>query len=135
VTQAREADEVRLLLDASFLIDHLRGDPLAAARWDAIFQNADEPFVNEVVVAEVQTGLRPEDRTHLETLLESLEFVQPNPGAALLAGRWRWDARAAGRTLSLADALIASAADALGCAILTRNVRDFALTPVPVETY
>jgi predicted nucleic acid-binding protein len=135
VTQAREADEVRLLLDASFLIDHLRGDPLAAARWDAIFQNADEPFVNEVVVAEVQTGLRPEDRTHLETLLASLEFVQPNPSAALLAGQWRWDARASGRTLSLADALIASAAEALGCAILTRNVRDFALTPVPVETY
>jgi len=35
----------------------------------------------------------------------------------------------------LADALIASAAVAIDAAVLTRNVRDFALTPVRVETY
>lgn len=126
---------MRLLLDASFVIDHLRGDRGAMARWDAMFRNGDEAFVNEVVVCEVQAGLRPADRPLLEAVLEPVEYVQPGPGAALLAGRWRWEARERGATLSLADALIAAAADALGCAVLTRNVRDFALTPVPVQTY
>jgi predicted nucleic acid-binding protein len=37
--------------------------------------------------------------------------------------------------LSLADALIAAVADALGASVVTRNVRDFALTPVRVERY
>lgn len=126
---------MRLMLDASFVIDHLRGDGAAIARWDVVFQNGDEPFVNEVVVCEVQAGLRPADRPLLEEVLAPVEFVQPGPAAALVAGRWRWEARERGATLSLADALIAAAADALGCAVLTRNVRDFALTPVPVETY
>ena len=126
---------MRLLLDASFVIDHLRGDRGAMTRWDAIFRDGDEPFVNGVVVCEVQAGLRPRDRALLEEVLAPVEFVQPGPAAALLAGRWRWEARERGATLSLADALIAAAADALGCAVLTRNLRDFALTPVPVETY
>jgi predicted nucleic acid-binding protein len=33
------------------------------------------------------------------------------------------------------DALIAAAAQSLDAAILTRNVSDFALTPVRIETY
>jgi predicted nucleic acid-binding protein len=51
------------------------------------------------------------------------------------AGRWRTEARALGRRLSLEDALVAAAAHASDAAVLTRNVRDFALTPVRVETY
>ncbi|HEX2141474.1 MAG TPA: PIN domain-containing protein [Candidatus Limnocylindria bacterium] len=123
------------MLDATFLIDHLRGDAGAVARWEGIFREGDQPFVNEVAVCEVRTGLRPADEELLVRLLEPVEFVQPGPAAALTAGRWRWDASHKGKTLSLADALIAAAADALECAILTRNLRDFSLTPVPVETY
>jgi predicted nucleic acid-binding protein len=33
------------------------------------------------------------------------------------------------------DALVAATADALGATVLTRNVRDFALIPVLIETY
>lgn len=126
---------MRLMLDSSFVIDHLLGNQAAQDRWDAIFANGDEPFVNEVVVCEVRTGLRPADTTVLARMLEPVEFVQPGPDAAVRAGEWRWEAARRGRTLSLGDALIAAAADALGSAVLTRNVRDFALTPVRVETY
>ncbi|MGH2455280.1 MAG: type II toxin-antitoxin system VapC family toxin [Candidatus Limnocylindria bacterium] len=79
--------------------------------------------------------MRPADEGVLARLLEPVELVQPGSRTAVVAGRWRWEARSRGRSLSLADALIASAADALGCTILTRNVRDFALTPAPVERY
>lgn len=126
---------MRLMLDASFLVDHLRGQGAALARWDAIFRNGDEAFVNEVAVCEVRTGLRPEHEEMLVRLLEPIEFVQPGPEAAITAGRWRHEASARGYTLSLPDSLIASAADALHATVLTRNLRDFALTPVAVESY
>ena len=88
-----------------------------------------------MVVCEVRSGLRPEDEGHLRAVLEPIEFVQPGPEQAILAGRWRSELRSRGSTLSLADALIGSSAESLGAAILTRNVRDFALIPVRVETY
>ena len=126
---------MRLLLDSTFVIDHLRGDPAAVDGMNAIYENGDEPFVTQVVICEVRAGLRAEDERHLVALLEPIEFVQPGPDHALTAGRWRAELRARGRMLSLADALIATAAESMDAAVLTRNVRDFALTPVRVETY
>jgi predicted nucleic acid-binding protein len=68
-------------------------------------------------------------------LLRYLEYVHPGPATARLAGTWRADARRRGRTLSLPDALIAATAHELAAAVLTRNVRDYALTPVRLEPY
>lgn len=47
----------------------------------------------------------------------------------------RAEVRESGQVLGLPDALIAAAAFHVGGAVLTRNVRDFELTPVRVETY
>jgi predicted nucleic acid-binding protein len=126
---------VNLLLDSSFVIDHLAGDAGARARWDRTFESGDRPFVTEIVVCEVRAGLRDPDEKHLAALLLAIEFVQPGPAAAMQAGRWGYEAHRRGRHLSLADGLIAAAAEALNAAVLTRNVRDFALTPVRVESY
>ena len=126
---------MRLLLDSTFVIDVLDGLPEAVARYRAIFETGDEPFVNEVVVCEVRAGLRSKDVPSLVGILEPVEFIQPGPESALMAGDWRRQAHERGRQLSLPDALVASAAAAVDAAVLTRNVRDFALTPVRVETY
>ena len=126
---------MRYVLDSTFLIDHLRGLPEATAKLRAMFEDNDEPFVTEIVVCEVRAGLRPSDEHHLIRLLEPLELVQPGPDAAIIAGRWRHDLRSQGRTLSLGDALIAAAAVSLDATVLTRNVKDFALTAVRVERY
>jgi predicted nucleic acid-binding protein len=126
---------VRYLLDTTFVIDILRGDRAAVARLARMYESGDEPFVNEVVVCEAETGSRLHPDPDLLALIRPVEFIQPGPDAALLAGRWREEARSAGRTLSLADALIAAAAMAVDAAVLTRNARDFALTPVRVEAY
>ena len=126
---------MRYLLDTTFLIDHLRGDPAAVARFERLFEAGDEPLVNEVVVCELATGARRDPDPDLGALLGPIEFVQPGPDAALLAGRWRREARERGQTLSLADALIAAAAHASDATVLTRNVRDLALAPIRVEGY
>jgi len=126
---------MRILADSTFVIDYLRGLPEAEARRAAVFADGDEPIVNEIVVCEVAAGLRARDVPRLEAFLEPVELIQPGPDTALLAGQWRVEARTAGKTLGLADALIAAAAFSDNAAVLTRNTRDFALTPVRLVTY
>jgi len=123
----------RYVLDTSFVIDHLRADPVAIARFARMFEDGDQPVINEVVACEAWTGAALVGDPALRALMNVVEFVQPGPASAERAGRWRQAARARGRVLTLADALIAAAAE--DAVVLTRNVRDFALTPVRVETY
>ena len=125
---------MRFLLDSTFLIDYLGREPSAVGRWRELFEAGHEPVLDAVVVCEVRAGLVAADEPRLAALLEPSEFVQPEPASALRAGTWRQEARARRRTLPLADALIAAAADASDAVVMTRNARDFALTPVRVET-
>jgi predicted nucleic acid-binding protein len=125
----------RVLLDTSFLIDYWRGVPEAEAAMRRLIDDGAELVVNEVVVCELVTGLRDADLDAARRLLRPIEFIQPGPESAFEAGRWRAEARAKGGHLSLADALIASAALAIGASVGTRNVRDFELTPAVVTTY
>jgi predicted nucleic acid-binding protein len=67
--------------------------------------------------------------------MEFLEFVAAGPMHAKAAGLWRARSRAAGHEIGIADALIAACAKDSHASVLTRNVRDFAETPVSVETY
>jgi predicted nucleic acid-binding protein len=126
---------VRYLLDTTFVIDHLRGDPVAVARLAGIVENGDEPYVCDVVACEAWAGAHDDTDPDLVALLRYVEFVRAGPQQARRAGRWRANARRRGSTLSAADALIAASAEALDAAVLTRNVRDFALTPARVEGY
>lgn len=114
------------------MIDHLRGDPATRQRFARLFEDGDQPVVNEVVACEAWTGAPVLGDPALRALMDAVEFVQPGPASAERAGRWRQEARSRGHVLSLADALIAAEGDAV---VLTRNVRDFALTPVRIETY
>lgn len=124
----------RYLLDASFLIDHLRGVKAATERFHAINEGGEIAIVCDVSAAEVWSDRRSE-HPEIDRLLRYLEFVQPGPDASRLAGVWRAEARAQGRVLDIPDALIAASAFHLGAAVLTRNIRDFELTPVRIETY
>lgn len=124
----------RYVLDTTLVIDHLRGDPVAMERLARMFEEGDQPVVNEIVACEAWAGAPVTGDPALTALMQVVEFVQPGPASAERAGRWRQEARQRGQTLSLGDALIAAAAedDAI---VLTRNERDFALTPVRVESY
>lgn len=126
---------VRVLLDTSFLIDYWRGQPEAEASMAKLIADGADVVVNEVVVCELVTGLRPSDLDAARRLLQPIEFIQPGPESAFESGRWRAGARANGAVLSLADALIAAAALAAGASVMTRNALDFAQTPAIVTTY
>lgn len=125
----------RYVLDTTFVVDYLRGVPAAGTRFRQFFEEGDEPVMTEVVVCEVATGTRQHPDPDLAGMLAQIEFVQPYFDVPLRAGQWRDESRQQGRSLSLSDALIAAAAEADDATVLTRNVKDFALTPVRVETY
>jgi hypothetical protein len=126
---------MRYVLDTNFVIDVLRGERAAADRFARLLEDGDEPYVNEVVMCELAVGLRSADDPGFRAFVRAAAFVQPPPEAAIEAGVWRRAARQRGRTLNLADALIAAAAVSLGAPLITRNRTDFELTPVTVETY
>jgi predicted nucleic acid-binding protein len=125
----------RYVLDATFLIDHLRGVTEAVKRFQEMNESGDESIVTDIIVAELWSGRRLGSEDAIDRFLRYIEYVHPGPETARVAGIWRAEAREAGRTLGVPDALIAATALHLGAAVLTRNVRDFALTPVRVETY
>jgi predicted nucleic acid-binding protein len=126
---------MRYFLDTTFAIDYLRQRSTAVDRLERLLATGDDPFINDVVVCELATGALAGEERGLHAFIRAIEFVQPGHEVAELAGSWRRSARSRGFTLSVPDALIAATTSALGATLLTRNVRDFALTPVSVETY
>jgi predicted nucleic acid-binding protein len=121
------------LLDTTVLIDHLRG--VAAAR-DLIIRLSGHghwPATTAVNVAELEYGTAPPDRKALSDLIGRLRFLATTREAAIRAGRYRADSRRRGRTMDLADALIAGTARAHGAVLVTANTRDFSMPDVDVK--
>src|SRR5258708_653823 len=121
---------MKLLLDTSVLIDVLRR------------RNQRREFVAELVraghvlstsvlnVAEVYAGMRPREELDTETLFASLQLHDLSTQSARLAGEMKnaWSKK--GRTLTLADAIVAAVAIEQGCQVLTDNRKDFPMPEV-----
>lgn len=119
---------MKLLLDTSVLIDLLRR------------RNQRREFVAELVraghllctsmlnMAEVYAGMRPAEEQDTEALFVGLDSYGLSSRSARLAGEMknRWSRK--GRTLTLADAIVAAVAIEQGCQLLTDNRKDF---PMP----
>jgi len=116
---------MNLLLDTSVMIDVVR------------FRNQRSEFLAELVrsghrlctstlnIAELFAGVWPGESARIEALLSGLELYELSVSIARLAGQMRntWAKR--GRTLSLADTIVAATAIDRGCALLTDNRKDF----------
>ncbi len=126
---------MRYVLDSTFLIDHLRSNAAALARLERMYIEGDDPIVTAVTTTEVWAGRKVEGDPAIEAFLRYFEYIHAGPSTARLAGEWRAKAREIGLTLKAPDAIIAATAFDLGATVLTRNVRDFELTPVRVEAY
>jgi predicted nucleic acid-binding protein len=126
---------MRYVLDSTFLIDHLRSDPAAMVRLERMYADGDDPIVTAVTTTEVWAGRKVEGDPAIDAFLRYFEYVHAGPSTARLAGEWRAKAREIGLMLKAPDAIIAATAFDLGATVLTRNVRDYELTPVRVETY
>jgi len=126
---------VRYLLDSTLLIDHANGDAPAAALLGRLFEEGHELYTCDVVTCETLSRGTDEDRRHLRTLLDALEYVATSPEAARWAGEARRQRHLAGGRRALADALIAGVAHVLGATVVSRNRPDFERQGISVLTY
>ena len=121
---------MNLLLDTTVMIDVVR------------FRNQRNEFLAELVrsghrlctstlnIAELFAGVRPGESARVEALLSGLEYYDLTASIARLAGQMRnaWAKR--GRTLSLADTIVAATAIDRGCVLLTDNRKDFPMREI-----
>jgi len=124
---------VRILLDTSVLIDVLRRRNERREALAELVRAHQALATTTLNVAELYAGMREGEEGATEALLAGLECFDLTGNSARLAGKLknRWSKR--GKTLALADALIAAIAIEERCALLTDNRKDF---PIPeVQLY
>lgn len=122
----------RFLLDTTVLIDHLRGDDDVAGALLSLLQRGHSLCISCVNVAEVERGLQPKERRAAEALLDRLDFLPTTLEASQRAGDYQTDWTRRGRTVHLANALVAGTARAHGAVLVTDNVADFPMKDIRV---
>jgi hypothetical protein len=122
----------RVLLDTTVLIDALRGRPVTE-RLRNLLDAGDEPCICAINVEEVVRGLRSGEEESTRSFLAGFHVVPLGANEAWRAGDWRRSYAARGLTLGQADALVASAAVAVGGRLVTGNPRDFPAPELSVE--
>lgn len=116
---------MRILLDTSVLIDVLRDRHQRREFLARLVEANHTPATTILNVAELYAGMRPGEERITETLLSELLCLGITVGAARLGGTLKYAWAKRGKTLGLADALIAAVAIEEHCALATDNKHDF----------
>ena len=120
---------MRLLVDTSVLIDHLRGDERAAELLLAAVRQGDELWSSTVVRTEIFAGMRRGEETDTLDLLDRLRWLEVTIEIADQAGEL---ARKYLRThpgVDTVDYLIAASTRLLDAELRTLNVKHFPMFP------
>jgi predicted nucleic acid-binding protein len=125
---------VRYLLDTTLLIDHAKGRPSAEAVVRTLFENPNDLYICDIVVAEALSGGSEVERAGINALMRAVEYVSIPPEAAVWAGASRQSRMATGPR-SLADSLVGGLAITMHAIVITRNRVDFERQGVPVLAY
>jgi len=119
---------MKFLLDTSVLIDVLRNRNRRRQFIADLVQAGHTLSSSTFNVAELYAGMRSGEEADSEGLLAGLELYELSGSGARLAGKLKnvWSQK--GRTLTLADSIVAAVAIENGCQLLTDNQKDF---PMP----
>ena len=126
---------MRYLLDTTLIVDHAHGYEPAMQLLHRLYEEGAELFTCDVVVCEALSGGSDDHLRVVSRLLEPLDYVATDPGAARKAGTARLERHRSGGKLGLGDALIAALAAGLGATVVTRNRPDFVRQGASVLTY
>jgi predicted nucleic acid-binding protein len=116
---------MRLLLDTSVLIDALRLRYRRRELLAELVRAGHTLATSALNVAEVYAGMRPEETQRTEALLSALECYDLTGTSARRAGSLIQQWARKGRTLTLADMIVAAIALEFGCTLMTDNRKDF----------
>jgi predicted nucleic acid-binding protein len=121
---------MKILLDTSVLIDVLRRRNRRRETLAELVRARQTLSTTCLNVAELYAGMRPGEEALTEAFLTGIECFDLTGSAARLAGRLKNEWAKRGRTLSLADTVIAAIAIEQRCALLTDNRKDFPMPEV-----
>jgi predicted nucleic acid-binding protein len=121
-----------LLLDTTVLIDVLRARRGRREMLAGLIRAGHSLTTTVMNVAEVYAGMRPAEEQETQAFLDGLECFPITLPVARRAGRMKSALARTGRTISLADIIIAAAAIEYNATLMTDNQRDFAASEVPL---
>lgn len=121
---------MKLLLDTSVLIDVLRYRNRRHEWLTELVRGGHTVSTTTLNIAEIYAGMRPGEEGKTEALLDGLEAHELNGSDARIAGKLKSTWARKGRTLTLADTIIAAIAIGRGCALVTDNGKDFPMADV-----
>jgi predicted nucleic acid-binding protein len=116
---------MRLLLDTSVLIDALRLRHRRRELLAELVQAGHTLATSALNIAEVYAGMRPDEAQRTEALLSVLDCYDLTGTSARHAGALKQQWAQKGRTLALADMIVAAIALQHGCTLMTDNRKDF----------
>lgn len=117
---------MRLVLDTSVLIDHLRGRPAAATELIAnALTRGDELWSSQLVRTEVLAGMRPAEENATRDLLRLMAWVDVDEMLAEAAGSLGRQFLPAHRGIEAVDLIVAALTMQLGATLKTTNVKHF----------
>jgi predicted nucleic acid-binding protein len=119
---------MQLLLDTSVLIDALRLRRHRRELLAELTRAGHNLATSALNVAEVYAGMRIGEQAETEEFLGALECYELTRIAARQAGTLKSQWARKGRTLALADTIVAAIALEHGCILMTDNRKDF---PMP----
>jgi predicted nucleic acid-binding protein len=116
---------MRLLLDTSILIDVLRARNRRREHLAELVRAGHTLATTVLNVAELYSGMREGEAGQTEAFLSGLHCFDLTGTAARFAGKLKFDWSQKGRTLTLADTIVAAIALENRCQLFTDNRRDF----------
>jgi predicted nucleic acid-binding protein len=116
------------LLDTSVIIDALNRK---RGRWQllaSLVEAGDTLACSVMTLTEIYAGIRPKELAFTERFLDGLEHYELDPRLARYAGLLKNEWAKKGRTLGLADLIIAATALVHNLVLMTDHRRDFPMT-------
>jgi predicted nucleic acid-binding protein len=116
------------LFDTDVLIEHLKGNQAATTlllEASAIGQAA----CSVLTRLELLAGMRPNERSKIRGLLDSMNNIEASVDIATRAGEWARTYRRSHEGISAIDYLVAATAEIHGADLLTQNVKHFPMFP------
>ena len=116
-----------VLLDTTVLIDVLRGRQDRRTLLAELAVSGHTLATAAINLGEVYAGMLPEEETQTEFFLGSLECYSMTAAIARRAGKLKGLLGRKGRTVALADMMVAATALEHGLTLMTDNRKDFPL--------
>lgn len=118
-----------VLVDTPVIVDHLRGDARAARVMADLFAREERVWAAAPTRTEIIAGLRPHERGPMKRLFAVISWIDIDTAIADAAGELARQYRASHGGIDTTDYLIAAAAQSIGAALVTLNVRHFPMFP------